>query len=485
MTNVVEFTGGGRRNDRDWEKAEAIFSTVRKARLLKLKERFKDRPKMSKPSERAVAARNLYELLETLEAENVVKKAAVAREAGMGGDGLDSTKRLYTYTLPNSLNPDEHARRAKALVQGVRGYRRLAEAAAQLAGREPDAFLEKVFRGTGYDSGDETLPDGVGEPWVAHVCEMLHKMCRWVIRRNKVDEYFSRLKAGDIGVDPDGFAFVDGERWFPLDLDLLQHRDGGSVTAEPDEMGASIPSVLLHTSMEEPSECQFLRVPTPASAARERFVELFLPFLGKPGDPPDECGTVTPCTVQVCKELRLALAPIGSNGLTIPTFEVRFVSTLVDASGTVLGTFEGPHPNSAGDVSAWEVVDVWRVDDLGIGTKLFDVALRTVRREDTPTRSPAPVMNGFRHYREIDLFSTYEELRIVGYGCLANPTESPQGTLAASIEDNLYSAPPETRLDCLLDQNAASLVAMVAELEASRQAALDRCKAETIARWDD
>ena len=513
MAEIVNFPARGPRNSGDDERDDVIAkfnAESEKQKLRVLKANLEERPRMPKPSERATVAVNLGRLLERLEGEGI-KKSSVAK-AWRPGSETDSTKRLYTYVLPQDLPKDESTRRASQLAQKVSGYRELAEHAAKLAGKSADSFFAEIFHGTGYESHGNDLPDELNAPWVRYMRDLLLKMCDWTARRNELAGYFQKIENEMLSVGNNGESW--GETFVRHTGDQYLARLKRGVLLHHSYIGDCIPSILLSRK-----ELQCIRGEMQISEKCKDGV--------KPPHQSDECSK--PCEIVTYLELYLSVAPLGPDRAPQGVFEFRIMTDVRTNQGfdvTKVTSFEDYLDEVYGGPS--KSLDEWRLvwqteedDDLNeVNIPLWVRAVsqeviswkhgssmpvvERVRPQDVKIiHDPQIEVSGCRLFGEIDLASVYEFLGRdylpeetwienecepwqFGLDDFADetPAVSSPRTLAHLIENNLYVSEGASRLDNLLDKRASFLANAVRNYMHERNDRLAKLKADTLNRYD-
>jgi hypothetical protein len=479
----------------------AAIAEVKKQRIRDLKTRLDERPRMLKESERATVATNLWRLLEQTEAKGIKKSRVV--QSWRDGAATDSTKRLYTYTLPPDLPEDERTQRIGQLTQKVAGYRALAEHAAKLEGRDADIFLEEVFRGTGYESPSNSLPDELNAPWVVYMRDLVQKMCAWVAKRNALKSYFAQIEKERLSIADLGREWADdlvSKGWY-RDITKIALND----LIHWDSIGHCIPTVLLTRTQLQSIDAEIL--------VSEKTENGVVPVGEGEGVPAE-------CRIETHLELYLSIAPLGPERSPTGVFELRVKTDICQGSAFEnirLASFEDYFDECYGGKS--RPLDDWRLiwcesvdkDDLvkdrypawvrALGEQHLNKYIRPP--ELKVIYHPLVRVSGCRLFREVDLGGVYDFLgsdyvpedTYPGFECEAwaanlelgedeNPVMSPPETLAHLIEKNLHTTEETRRIDNLLDQNAKFLVASVNSYLEARRANLARLKSQTLGRYE-
>lgn len=135
------------------------------------------------------AAGNTHELLEGLQKDSLLRKVDVAQLANLGGKGTESTKQLYTYTLP----PGSNDRRRDKLAKKPARYFDIASAIAQILHRDPAEFVCRIFEGCSFGTGTELSQDWDENAWFA-LAQQFSLMGRSVIADMKLDTFWREVQ---------------------------------------------------------------------------------------------------------------------------------------------------------------------------------------------------------------------------------------------------------------------------------------------------
>lgn len=169
MENVFHFPSGKRSKAPDMESGH-----LQRAEALRLA---RSTTKFLSAADRERAAGNMDRILGELRQSHDLARAAVARAAGLGGNGdTDSSKRLDTYTLP----ADATDARKNRLASKATRYFDLAGAIAKLSGMPEELLLCRIFEGCSFGVAAEKIPDWEEERWSV-LARMLTEMSRAVI----------------------------------------------------------------------------------------------------------------------------------------------------------------------------------------------------------------------------------------------------------------------------------------------------------------
>jgi hypothetical protein len=198
------------RRPRRFEQNAAAKAALEAARARKLRVALSSRDAKRNFSEldQETAARNLHSLLEEYKRDHGVRKVDVARRAGLGGDECtDSTKRLYTYTLPDNAGPERRQRLAKK----PDGYFGLARALAECASGDESSILCRVFLGCSFGTDEALDFDWETERW-EHLARLLMRCAEDAITATGFDTCWREIRAlpGSYDVRRGSIHFASG-----------------------------------------------------------------------------------------------------------------------------------------------------------------------------------------------------------------------------------------------------------------------------------
>src|SRR5260370_1273864 len=176
--------------------------TTRERRYAAIDAALKKTPRMMRDRERRIVARQLHDILEEFQKCTGRKKEEVLRAANIGGSG-DSTKQLYTYTLPPEGETEE---RISKLTQHTHKYRLIAEKAAEIAGWDSKEALIELFHGSSYDDSTQAF-DSLPEEYLFTMCDILDRMKNWLLRNSDIEWYFKTLQENPVMDDFKNFIF--------------------------------------------------------------------------------------------------------------------------------------------------------------------------------------------------------------------------------------------------------------------------------------
>lgn len=188
------------------------------------------------PADQQRAASNTHELLEGLQEHGRLRKVDVAQLAKLGGKDTDSTKQLYTYTLP----PGSNDRRRNKLAKKPGKYFDIATAIAERLQEDPSEFLCRIFEGCSYGTGTEFSEDEDEQGWIA-LAQQISLMGRSIIADRRLGPFWREVQktSGIYDVRKDEFRAAGQPLWIQLQTDGLA---AGSICS--DEI-PPVPSVRL------------------------------------------------------------------------------------------------------------------------------------------------------------------------------------------------------------------------------------------------
>lgn len=188
------------------------------------------------PADQQRAASNTHELLEGLQDGGLLRKVDVAQRASLGGESTDSTKQLYTYTLP----PGSDDRRRDKLAKKPGRYFDIAAAIAQILHGDQAEFLCRIFEGCSYGTGAEFAADWDEQAWIA-LAQQFSLMGRSIIADVKLAAFWREVQksCGIYDVRKDEFRGAGQPLWIQRQAEGLA---AGSICS--DEI-PPVPSVRL------------------------------------------------------------------------------------------------------------------------------------------------------------------------------------------------------------------------------------------------
>jgi hypothetical protein len=238
------------------------------------------------PADQQRAASNTHELLEGLQEDGLLRKVDVAQRASLGGKGTDSTKQLYTYTLP----PGSDDRRRDKLAKKPGRYFDIATAIAEILHGDQAEFLCRIFEGCSYGTGTEFDEDWDEQAWIA-LAQQFSLMGRSIIADVKLAAFWREVQktSGIYDVRKDAFRVAGQPLWIQLQSEGLA---AGSICSDEippvpsvrlamKRLGAGVDG-LLHLKGSHPIEMNFqhwvdIRLAL-APAARFDRIEALLEF---------------------------------------------------------------------------------------------------------------------------------------------------------------------------------------------------------------
>jgi hypothetical protein len=196
--NVIPFTRASREG---LEKAEQERKEASdRLRAERVHRRVNDKPMIERDSDRFHIAKNLGSILVEMERRGH-RRAAFVKDIGRG-NRLDSTKFLYTYTLPADADLETVGARLGKLAKKAPRYVELAKAAAVKMKENPELIVLRLFQNTTY----EVLEDISDEQfaYLQQMSKLLNAMGNAAIKRNDLTSYLEALDSRRIGWDIDG-----------------------------------------------------------------------------------------------------------------------------------------------------------------------------------------------------------------------------------------------------------------------------------------
>ena len=455
-----------------------------------------ENPKMTHIEDRKAVAKNLWNILDRFERKGHGKKEAVLREANMGEEG-NSTKQLHYYTLPPSdAASDAPKKRIDRLVKRTAKYRSLAELAAKKAGWDKQDVLIELFQGSSYVASEHgsipKLPD-----YLFAIDETLQRMKDWLVRKTDIEGYYQTLREEDVCDEWGNFIFG---RHVSSQVDAS---DSSSNVPPTIRYGKAIPGIILHRILGAELPVDF--VPEPKFENRS---DDEMPA-GMDAEPPSNLP-VEHLKFRRYFEIRLGLAPVGASGKIGLVFDQRRVDELWNEKQcrAYLAIFSWPQSNSKH--SSWEIYDVYDrppppvgvfatnydyVDEVGGGWLRFkadvdelippyelsvDANNPDVSQEEYVSRAQQD-----RWVEEVDPVTCKKYLsQKVGATYGSTAIESPMGTLASRIEENLYSADEGDRFDTLLKKEVEHRCSLLKDCLQQRRRLIDENKRKAYSRWD-
>ena len=449
-------------------------------------------PKMTRIEDRKVVAKNLWRILDEFENDAHGKKEAVLRDANMGVEG-NSTKELYYYTLrPFDTMSAAQEKRIDRLVKSTAKYRLLAELAAKKASWDKQDVLIELFQGSSYDANEHgpipVLPD-----YLFTIDDILQGMKDWLVRKTRIEWYYQTLREEDVCDEWGNFIF--GRH-------VSSQVDWSSNVPPTIRYGKAIPGIVIDRILGAELPVDF--VPEPKFEYRSDD-----DILGMDAEPPANLP-VEHLKFRRYFEIRLELAPVGASGKIGLVFDQRRVDELwnEEECRAYVSIFFMPQSNFKH--SSWEIHDVYDrppppvgvlfanydyTDEVGGGWLRFkadvdesippyelsvDANNPDVSREEYTSR----VIQDQR-IEEVDpgTCKKYLSQKVdATYGSTA--VKSPMGTLAARIEENLYSADEGDRFDTLLKKEVEHRCSLLEDCRQQRRRLVDENKRKLYSRWD-
>jgi hypothetical protein len=453
-------------------------------------------PKMTHIEDRKIVAKNLWNILDKFERDGHAKKETVLRDANMGEKG-NSTKQLFYYTLPPFDTVSAALeKRIDRLVKRTDKYRRLAEVAAKRAEWDRQIVLIELFKGSSYDASGQgpiaQLPE-----YLFAIDGILQRMKDWLVQNTRIEWYYQTLRKEDVCDEWGNFIF--GRHVSTM----VDASDSSSNVPPTIRYGKAIPGIILHRILGAELPVDF--VPEPKFENRS---DDEMPA-GMDAEPPSNLP-VEHLKFRRYFEIRLGLAPVGASGKIGLVFDQRRVDELWNEKEcrAYLPIFFWPQSNSKH--SSWEIYDVYDrppppvgvfatnydyVDEVGGGWLRFkadvdelippyelsvDANNPDVSQEDYVSRAQQD-----QWVEEVDPVTCKKYLsQKVGATYGSTAVESPMGTLASRIEENLYSADEGDRFDTLLKKEAEHRCSLLKDCLQQRRRLIDENKRKAYSRWD-
>ncbi|HYC06257.1 MAG TPA: hypothetical protein VED40_23415 [Azospirillaceae bacterium] len=159
------------------------------------------RERIGSRSDRARIARNLAAIIDRA-AEKGIRSGAIVRKSGVGGNSSCLSKYVLRVEKPTK-------EQLGRLVQTGVPYALLAEAAAHLAGFDPDATLLELVDGSRLDPrlAGADLPEQKTADWLY---DLLQSAARKIAADHRLDRYFKDLSTHRIERTSEGWRYIDG-----------------------------------------------------------------------------------------------------------------------------------------------------------------------------------------------------------------------------------------------------------------------------------
>jgi hypothetical protein len=458
---------------------------------------FKPVVEMTLSEDRKVVAKNLWVILDAFERNGHGKKEAVLREANMG-DERDSTKQLYYYTLPPFDTVSAALeKRIERLVKRTDRYRQLAEVAAKKAGWDKQEVLIELFKGSSYDTserGSEPIPNL--PDYLFKIDDILQRMKDWLVQNTRIEWYYQTLREEDVCDEWGNFIF--GRH-------VSSQVDWSSNVPPTIWYGKAIPGIVLHRILGAELPVDF--VPEPKFECR---TDDDIPP-GMDAEPPSNLP-VEHLKFRRYFEIRLGLAPVGASGEIGLVFDQRRVDELWNETKcrTYVPIWFWPQSNFKD--SSWKIFDVYDrlpppvgvlfahfdyTAEVGGGWLRFkaDVDESTPPYElwvdannpDVSSEEYASRVGQDQRVEEVNAWTCKKYLsqsQKIGASYGSTAVESPLGTPAARIEENLYSADERDRFDTLLKEEVEHRCSLLEDCRQQRRRLIDENKRRLYSRWE-
>ena len=193
--------------------SEVPKNSARLIRVTQLKAANKIKGNYLSSGDQRRVAENMHRILTSYQVEHNVKKSEVAIRTGLGTAGTDSTKRLYTLTLPPSAVENE--KRLKSLSKKANNYFAIAKTLSVYGYESEDELLLQIFESCAFGSKVSFETNLESERWDRFV-SLLEDMTRNVCRATNMEEYWRELAifSGKFDVRSDTIAFgTDSLDW--------------------------------------------------------------------------------------------------------------------------------------------------------------------------------------------------------------------------------------------------------------------------------
>lgn len=185
------------RGQKDTQEQKAISDAYRAKSIRK---RLNEKIMITNTEDRIRVAQNLGRILNEMKAAGCdIKK--VLRDLQMGSD-LDSTKQLYNYTLSEDSIPEKNSVRVNKLTKKAALYLRIAEGAAKAINRDPETIVLRLFENTSYQVESDIPEEKIAS--MGQMREILTSIGNAAIHRNDLKSYAEILQSNLIGWDIDG-----------------------------------------------------------------------------------------------------------------------------------------------------------------------------------------------------------------------------------------------------------------------------------------
>jgi hypothetical protein len=457
-------------------------------------------PKMTHIEDRKVVAKNLWNILDGFERDGHGKKEAVLRDANMGEKG-NSTKQLHYYTLPPfDAASDALKKRIDRLVKRTAKYRLLAEQAAKKAGWDKQDVLIELFQGSSFDASERgsepvpNLPD-----YLFAIDDIFQRMKDWLVQKTDIKKYYQTLQKEDVCDEWGNFIFGRHVS------SMVDASDSSSNVPPTIRYGKAIPGIVLHRILGAELPVDFVAAPEYDPEEFEYRLDDEMPGLS--GDEPPPNLPVEHLKFRRYFEIRLGLAPVGASGKIGLVFDQRRVDELwnEEECRAYVAIFFWEKPKST-----WAPHDVYdrppppvgvfpanydySFDEVGGGWLRFKADVDELippyelsvdaNNPDVPREEYSNRVIQDQWVEEVDASTCKKYLsRKVDATYGSTAVESPMGTLASKIEENLYSADEDDRYDTLLKKEVDHRCSLLEQCGEQRRRLVDENKRRLYSRW--
>jgi len=165
-----------------------------------MRKRLDDHKMINKVSDRIRVAKNLWRILNEMEAQGH-KSEKLLRDLHMGRPD-DSTKQLYNYVLPEDATPEPDSKKVHALTKTASLYLRIAQGAAKAMKSDPELIVLRLFENTSYQVEGDVADEKIAV--MEQMRQLLVGMADAAIKRNDLGTYLEMLETRRIGWNVDG-----------------------------------------------------------------------------------------------------------------------------------------------------------------------------------------------------------------------------------------------------------------------------------------
>jgi hypothetical protein len=185
----------------DSESAAGASKTAADAsRAKSMRKKLVEKPNILRENDRIKVAQNLGRILQRMESRGY-GRSQLLRDLAKGKEG-DSTKQLRTYVLAADATPEKNAKQIKVLTKSAKRYLEIAEGAANVMGEDTELIALQLFADTTYQVLDEASDETIAS--MEQLRKLLVGMVAASTRRNDLRRYLKILEEGKIGWDIDG-----------------------------------------------------------------------------------------------------------------------------------------------------------------------------------------------------------------------------------------------------------------------------------------